>query len=158
MKFSENIKSNERYAIERSSFINSMITKHKNLSAAKAIVFKNRYYLAIDDIVYIADARYKTSPRDSDMNDSSNYEWWIWDNIKVEKWIIIDNELYFIDKDYQLSKFVDEREDSKITIIGYGNNSYGYFTSIPVSVSVKHLYTSVLNSGLCINAFKEFTK
>lgn len=133
VKLSENIKSNERYAIERSSFINSVLTKHKDLSKAKAVVYKNRYYLAIDDVVYVADARYKTGARDIDMNDSSNYEWWIWENVPVEKWILMDDDLKFINKDGQLCEFTDDREDVKITLIGNRGGSFGYFAPINTS-------------------------
>lgn len=133
MKLSENIKSNERYAIERSSFINSVLTKHSDLSKAKSIVFKNRYYLSIDNSVYIADARYKTSARDIDMNDVINYEWWEWENIPVDKWIVIDDQLHFINKNSNLCQFVENREDINITLVGCGNESYGYFAPISTS-------------------------
>lgn len=130
LKLNENIKSNERYALERSGTINSLLTKHADLSAAKGIVWKNRYYLAIDDVVYIADARYKTSGRDEDMSDTFNYEWWVWNDIRVNKWFVVDNELMFINADNKLCKFVDERVDSDLISVSSGGESLGYFAPI----------------------------
>lgn len=105
IELNENIKSNERYALERSGFINTLLNNHADLSLAKAIVYKNRYYLAIDDVVYVADARFKSSARTGDMRDTFNYEWWYWTNISVKQWLIIDNELYFLSNNSKLNKF-----------------------------------------------------
>ena len=124
--FGNNIKSNERYALERSAFINGKLLKHKDLSKAQAITYNNKYYLAIDDCVYIADARYKTSPRDQDMNDTFNYEWWYWDNMPVLKWVIIDGELKFVTKAGKLAEFVDEREDEDILMLSNWGSHHAY--------------------------------
>ncbi len=111
IELNENIKSNERYALERSGFINSILVKHKDLTKAKAIVFKNRYYLAIDDVVYIADARFKSSAKKGDMKDTFNYEWFYWTNISVQQWIILFDELYFLSTNGKLNKFYAGFED-----------------------------------------------
>ena len=122
LKFSENIKSTERYALERSAFVNSRLTKHKDLSKARAIVYKNRYYLAIDDVVYIADARFKSSARDEDMNDTFNYEWWYWENVPVKKWVIDGNDLCFISsKTNNLNVFYDGFVDEEQYTLSLGN-------------------------------------
>lgn len=133
LKLSENIKSNERYAIERSSLINSKLTKHQNLSSAKSIVWKNKYYLSIDNKVYIADARYKKSARDSDMDDAYNYEWWVWEDVPVTKWIILNDKLYFIDDNNKLCEFNDVREDRTLIRASMGSSSAGYFAPITTS-------------------------
>lgn len=135
LKFSENIKSNERYALERSGLINSLLTKHSDLSKAKAIVWQNRYYLAIDDIVYVGDARFKTSARDQDMADTFNYEWWYWTNVPVKNWYIDSgNKLCFISTSGQLCEFTSERYDTvKTPLSDNKGNSLGYFA--PVSNS-----------------------
>ena len=121
LSLSNNITTNERYALERSAFINSKLLKHKDLSKAKAISHQNRYYLAIDDSVYIADARYKTSARDQDMNDTFNYEWWYWENVPVKEWIIIDGELKFITENGYIAEFTEERSDVKIHELTYAD-------------------------------------
>ena len=111
IELNENIKSNERFALERSGFINAMFKRHNNLASAKAIVYKNRYYLAIDDVVYVADARYKSSARTGDMKDTFNYEWFCWVNISVQGWLIINDELYFLSPTGKLNKFYAGYED-----------------------------------------------
>lgn len=121
IELNENIKSNERFALERSGLINSMLSKHNNLSNAKAIVYKNRYYLAIDDVVYVADARLKSSARTGDMKDTFNYEWYYWTNIPVKKWIISNNKLYFIDQNNDLNMFYDGYEDIRLKVANIGN-------------------------------------
>ena len=70
---SSNISSTERYSKERSQYIKSKLIKHTNLENAVAISYRNRYYLAVDDVCYVADARI-TSQNTSD-TDSFNYEW-----------------------------------------------------------------------------------
>lgn len=134
LKFSENIKSNERYALERSGLINSLLTKHSDLSKAKTIVWQNRYYLAIDDIVYVGDARFKTSARDQDMADTFNYEWWYWTNIPVREWFIdVNNKLCFISESGQLCEFIDDRNDITKLKISNKEQSLGYFAPIKTS-------------------------
>ena len=121
LSFGDNITSNERYALERSALINPKLLEHKDLSKAKAISHKNKYYLAIDDKVYVADARYKTSARDQDMSDTFNYEWWVWDNMPVKQWMIINDELCFLTNNGYVAKFTDERVDESINYMTAGD-------------------------------------
>lgn len=111
IQLSENISSNERYALERSSFINSKLKKYNDLKNAKAIVYKNRYYLAIEGDVFVADARFKSSAKDGDMKDTFNYEWWFWKNVPVKEWVIIDDKLCFVSTNGKLAEFYDGYED-----------------------------------------------
>lgn len=121
IELNDNIKSNERFALERSGHINTLLAKHEDLSTAKAIVFKNRYYLAIDEMVYVADARLKSSAKTGDMKDTFNYEWFYWTNISVKDWLIINNELYFLSKDNCLNKFYNGFQDVKKIYFNTGN-------------------------------------
>jgi hypothetical protein len=130
LTFSTNVTSNERYALERSAYINERLIKHKDLSNARAITHNNRYYLAIDDVVYVADARYKTSPRDQDMNDTFNYEWWYWTNMPVREWFTYNDELYFVTKEGYIAKFTDERQDERILSLSYGELSNGLVSPV----------------------------
>lgn len=106
---STNIASTERYSRERSQYIKEKITKHKNLAEAVGISFQNRYYLAIDNVCYIADAR-MTSQNTSDVN-SFNYEWYYWDNMPVRVWAVINDELCFGTSDGRICRFDDEYSD-----------------------------------------------
>lgn len=106
----ENVATNERYTRERSRSINEKLKTHADLSEAVSIVYKNRYYLAIDDVVYIADSRYKYTAEDN-VDGSFNYEWWFWDNCPVRVWANIDNVLYFGSADGQICVFDDKYTD-----------------------------------------------
>ena len=109
----ENVATTERYTRERSRSINERLKRHADLSEAVGIVYKNRYYLAIDDVCYIADSRYKYT-REDDIDGSYNYEWWFWDNVPVRVWANIDNTLYFGSADGQICVFDDEYTDRSL--------------------------------------------
>lgn len=110
IQLSDNVASGERYARERSRTINPKITKH-DLRNAKSIVYKDKYYLAVDNgEVYVADARYKFTQK-GDQANTYNYEWFRLTGLYVKAWCIIYDKLCFIDKDGYLCKFTDEYAD-----------------------------------------------
>lgn len=106
----DNVATTERYTRERSRSINEKLKTHADLSEAVGIVYKNRYYLAVDNVVYIADSRYKYTAND-DIDGSYNYEWWYWDNCPIRVWANIDNVLYFGSENGQICVFDDEYTD-----------------------------------------------
>ena len=111
IELSSNVSSTERYERARSKYINKKLLEHEDLSNARAIVFQNRYYLAIDGCVYIADARFKTGATKGDMSNTFNYEYWYWDNIDVKQWLVINDKLCFIDSKHMLYQFDKEKID-----------------------------------------------
>ena len=130
----QNFRTNERYARERSRFINGRLTRHKDLSKAKGIVFKNRYYLAIDNVVYVADARLKTSPVVGDMLDTFNYEWYYWTDVPVKFWTIINDRLCFGADNGTLCEFNDNSDfiDETYIDLKTGSESNGLATLDPI--------------------------
>ena len=122
---SDNIVTNERYARERSKYINVKLLK-ENLSEAVGIVYKNKYFLAIEDAenetgnCYILDARYKSASKDS-MDDTFNYECWFWDNIPARVWSIDKDKLYFGTSDGRVCVFSENFFDMKYEDISAGN-------------------------------------
>lgn len=118
-----------RYARERSNYINGKLLKHKNLEEGVAITYKNKYYLAIDDKVYIADPRFKTRSQ-STLTDTFDYDWWFWDNVPVRVWQIVSNNLWFGTEDGRICAF-DNTYTDKIyqttqegdILIDYDNNA-----------------------------------
>ena len=93
----------EKFAMERSYFIKNKLLKEENLENAIAVVFRDKYYLAINNNVYIADARYASRVKDS--NSDFQYEWYYWENVLVRVWLIYNNELYFCTEDGDICKF-----------------------------------------------------
>ena len=113
IELSANVASNDRYARERSRTINQKLNKHGALQDAKAIVHDNKYYLAVGNEVYVADARYKYT-LDADMDNTFNYEWFRLTGIDVDCWFVEDNDLYFVQRggvDHWLCKFTGKYSD-----------------------------------------------
>lgn len=106
----ENVARTERFTRNRSININGKLLLHDNLSNAVAICHNNRYYLAIDGVCYVADARHKFIPDDT-VDNSFNYEWWYWDNIPARVWASIDGKLYFGTEQGQICVFDDKYTD-----------------------------------------------
>lgn len=119
---SQNVSTTERYTRERSRLIDEEL-KSKNLYSAQAVVYKNRCYIAVDGVCYVADARYKFVPAD-DIDGSYNYEWWYWDNIPVRVWATIGDELWFGTGDGKVCCFRS----------GYIDTSKVYFDEVSFSI------------------------
>lgn len=105
----QNSANNDRYFRERDRFINSDLIK-RDLSNATAIVYNNRYYLAVDGVCYVADPRYKTY-RSDDIDGSFNYEWWYWENIPASVFAIVNDELWFGTEEGMICRFDDKFTD-----------------------------------------------
>ncbi|MBQ7308319.1 MAG: hypothetical protein IJW82_07330 [Clostridia bacterium] len=112
LSYNTNLVSTNRYAKERSNFINGKLLKHKDLSEAVAIVYKNKYYLSLDNVVYIADPRFKTQEQTT-QTDTYDYDWWYWENVPVRVWQVISNELWFGTSDGRICHF-DEKYSDRI--------------------------------------------
>ena len=156
-----NVVTTERYTRERSRSINEKLKQHTNLSEAVGIVYKSRFYLAVDDVCYIADSRYKYNSND-DVDDSYNYEWWYWDNIPARVWANLDNELYFgtskgqicvfdeayTDRTYQTSEAGDLAFDISNNKISYNSNiNILLEENDPIKLLTSGLYSLYLDSA-----------
>lgn len=121
----KNLSTSERYAKERSIYINSRLKAHKDLSQAVAINYENKYYLAIDDSVYIADPRFISNSVDN-LTDTYNYEWWYWDNIGARVWSVIDNQLWFGRNDGRVCVFDNTYTDKIYKVTNQGDIMIDY--------------------------------
>lgn len=93
---------------ERSRNINTKLLKQKGLADACGFVFKDKYYLSVDGVVYVCDSRF-TFSAEEDISDSFNYEWWYFTNVDARVWCEIDNELYFGTNSGLICKFIEEQ-------------------------------------------------
>ena len=141
----ENIAVNERYARERSKFINSKLTLN-NLKEAVAVVYKNRYYLAVDDVCYVLDARFKTTT-ESDMDDTYNYECFYFDNIPARCFNIYNDDLYFGTADGRICVFDGEYADRTYQEFASGNISVNYEGEYDDKVVVNKALSDDLKTG-----------
>lgn len=94
----------ERYAKQRSYYINGKLLKENNLQNAIAIVFEGKYYLAINDHVYVADSRFLSKDKNSSYTDYQ-YEWYYFTGLPVRIWFVFNGELYFGDSSGHICKF-----------------------------------------------------
>lgn len=99
--------SDERYVYHRSYYIDAKLRQESNLKDAIGIVNDGKYYLAINDHVYVADSRFKSSTNNSKYS-NYQYEWYYWTNLPVRVWFVWNGILYFGDKYGNICKFRDD--------------------------------------------------
>lgn len=109
----------ERYVYHRSYYIDAKLKRENNLKDAIGIANDGKYYLAINDNVYVADSRFKTTSTNSRYS-NYQYEWYFWNNLPVRVWFVRNNVLYFGDKygnicifrdDVDVNRFKDNKND-----------------------------------------------
>ena len=122
----DNITTSAYRVRERSRNINTKLLKQEGLEDACGYVFKDKYYLSMDGVVYVCDSRF-TFQADEDISDSFNYEWWYFTNVDARVWCEIDNELYFGTNTGLICKFVeDEFADTTYQDTEAGDISIAY--------------------------------
>ena len=100
----------ERYVYHRSYYIDSRLKQETNLKDAIGICNDGKYYLAINDHVYVADSRFKSNSKNSKYS-NYQYEWYYWTNLPVRVWFVWNDKLYFGDKYGNICTF---REDNDV--------------------------------------------
>lgn len=139
----------EKFAMERSYFIKKKLLAELNLKNAISIVYENKYYLAINDHVYVADARYKSSIRHS-YTDDFQYEWYYWENVPVRIWFEYENELYFGTEDGKIVKFNTTCLDFEVPIACLFETAFLDLGSVSMAKTVKRV-TVISNPDVDIN-------
>jgi len=99
----------ERFVYHRSYYIDVKLKQEENLEQAIGIVNDGKYYLAINNHVYVADSRFKSTSNYSKYSDYQ-YEWYYWINLPVKVWFVWNNELYFGDKYGNICTFRDNSD------------------------------------------------
>ena len=94
----------ERFVYHKSYYIDSKLKREINLKNAVGVVNDGKYYLAINNHVYVADSRFKSNSNNSKYS-NYQYEWYYWTNLPVKVWFVWNNELYFGDKYGNICKF-----------------------------------------------------
>lgn len=110
--------SGEKFAQQRSYYVNGKLTKENNLEEAVAISLLGKYYLAVNNHVYVADSRYLSYPKHS-KTEQYQYEWWYWDNIPVRVFFSWNNILYFGTEDGKICKFNNSYLDNDVPVDAY---------------------------------------
>lgn len=146
----ENYATNNRTARERSRLINAKL-KNMDLSNAVSVVYKNKYYLAVGDEVFIADADFKYQPNDGEW---WQYEWWHWDHVPVRCWAVVGDTLMFGTEDGRLCAFDDPDLYTDIT---YEQSASGAMTIEVSAGSSDTIIDDVVSSNLSALAYNPGT-
>lgn len=104
--------SDEKHMYHRSYYIDEKLKQEEDLENAIGICNDGKYYLAINDHVYVADSRFKSSNNNSKYS-NYQYEWFYWTNLPVKVWFVWNNELYFGDKSGNICKFRDDNDTDR---------------------------------------------
>lgn len=102
----------EIYVYHKSYYIDAKLKQEPNLKNAVGISNDGKYYLAINDHVYVADSRFKTTNSNSKYS-NYQYEWFYWTNLPVKIWFVWNNELYFGDKYGNICKFRENNDTNR---------------------------------------------
>lgn len=134
----------EKYAMQRSFYVNGKLLKENNLENAYAIAVDGKYYLAINNHVYVADSRYLSYPKNA-KTEQYQYEWWYWDNIPARILFQWDNKLFFGTDDGKICGFTNEYLDLDEPIQAYWETPFINFENNQKSKSIKNV-TLMLNT------------
>src|SRR5574344_219978 len=118
----------ERYADNKSYYINKKLLLEDNLESAKAISIGSKYYLFINNKMFIADTSKSTLPKNGNVY---QYEWFPceWNTVvkSVLRW---NNQLVIGDNNGNIKMFgndyVDEISEE------YNENVESYFETVPI--------------------------
>lgn len=87
----------ERGTANRSKFINTRLTKEKNLADAICTVWNGFFVLCVNNRCYLADSRQNRS--------SDGYEWYHWDNVPARCLMTWEDALFFGTEDGRICRF-----------------------------------------------------
>lgn len=113
----------ERYAQNRSWYVDQKLTREADLSEAVAIEYNGYYYLAVNGHVYVADSRQKNYERNVPQSEFQ-YEWYYLTNIDARVWWEWDGTLFFGTADGKVKRFMQTGEFNCYTDDGKAIHAY----------------------------------
>lgn len=122
----------ERFVNHRSYYIDKKLLAEPNLKEAVGICNDGKYYLAINNHVYVGDSRFKTTNNNGRY---SNYqlEWFYFTDIPVKVWFVWNNKLYFGDKSGNICTFRDDNDVSRY--MDNDKNVSAYWSSVAFNLA-----------------------
>lgn len=140
---------NEKYAMQRSYYVNGKLLKESNLENAIGIAIDGKYYIGINNHVYIADSRYLSYPKHA-KTEQYQYEWYYWENIPARVFFSWKNKLYFGTEDGNICEFTNEFLDIDTPIEAYWETPFLNVNSDRYAKTIKRV-DLFLNSGEATN-------
>lgn len=101
----------EKYSQNRSFYLDGKLTKEPNLKDAVAVVFKDQYYLCINNRMYILDGMQATRTDRAEPYATRQYAGFLCDNIPATCIWADDDKLYFGTSDGRICYFYNDPED-----------------------------------------------
>lgn len=135
----------EKYAQQRSYYVNGKLLKEPNLEEAQAITVDGKYYLAVNNHIYIADSRYLSYPKHA-KTEQYQYEWWFWDNIPARVLFSWNNKLYFGTDDGKICSFSNDYLDNQEPVEVYWETPFLELNSSNFAKTIRTV-TLILNPG-----------
>ena len=133
----------EKFAMQRSYYVNGKLLKEENMEEAIGISVDGKYYLGINNHVYIADSRYLSYPTNA-KTEQYQYEWYYWDNIPARVFFSWNNKLYFGTENGEICTFTDKYKDIDKAIDVYWETPYLDMGTTQYAKTVKTV-TLILN-------------
>lgn len=128
----------EKFSNERSYFVKTKLLAEPNLENAIGIVYHEKYYLAVNNHVYVADGRYKTKVDEAKAS-TYQYEWYYWEDVPVRVWFIYNDELYFGTPSGDICKFNDTALNYNIPIEQHADTTFLLLGSMTQAKTVKRV-------------------
>ena len=101
----------EKYSQNRSFYIDGQLTKESNLKDAVAVVFKDQYYLALNNRMYILDGMQATRTDRAEPYATRQYAGFLCNNIPATCIWVDEDTLYFGTSDGRICYFYNDTED-----------------------------------------------
>lgn len=135
----------EKFAMQRSYYINGKLLQESNLEEAIAIAVDGKYYLGINNHVYVADSRYLSYPKNA-KTEQYQYEWWYWEDIPARVFFSWNEKLYFGTSQGAICEFTDKYKDNNVPVEAYWETPFIDFGIDSYTKSIKN-ETLILNPG-----------
>lgn len=139
----------EKFAMQRSYYVDGKLLKENNLESAIGIVVNGKYYLGVNNHVYVADSRYKVYPKNAN-TEQYQYEWYYWDNIPARVFFAWNNKLYFGTEDGYICSFSENYKDVDTPVECYWETPYLDMGTTQYAKTIKTV-TLILNPDTNIN-------
>lgn len=137
VRLADNVATDERYLINRSWGINARL-RDLDLKNAAGTVYKNKYYLSVGNVCYVADGDYMYQTAEG-----TSYEWWIWDNVPARVWGSTSTLMFGTDEG-RVCEFDSAFTDRQSVSVLSGEISVNYSENY---ISVNSYVSEKLNDG-----------
>lgn len=118
----------EKYAQNRSYYVDPRLIKEPHLEEAVAVEYNGYYYLGVNGHVYVADSRGKVYEKNAPQSEFQ-YEWYYLTNIDARVWWVFDDRLFFGTPDGKIKRFYkpEELELSRLAYNDDGEPIHAYW-------------------------------